>query len=364
VIDTVNDRHDQRYAMHHGDPRRPHVIVPGRDGFCRYEFLLLPGEANPGELVPFEFVRRLLEPYRPHVREEDVIRRTVYTFHALLAGRLQAGRCFLLGDAAHMMPPFAGAGLNTGVRDADNLAWKLAAVIAGQAGPRLLESYESERRPHSEAMVRLSVRLGRIMMTTSRRRARVRDAAIAAANLWPPSRRYLAQMRFRPQPDCLSGFALNEAPAERTRVTGRLLPQPTVLRADGRRALLDDVLGPGFSVLALGTAGAAAFGELEGRAWERLRPARVEVAPDDRSPARGAGWERVADLDGLLVRELAGQAGRLVLVRPDRYAAAVFRSAAAREVGEVLLALLGEPEAAQASRRRSAIQSAAGPAWR
>jgi 3-(3-hydroxy-phenyl)propionate hydroxylase len=61
----------------------------------------------------------------------EVVRRTVYTFHALLAERWRARRCFLLGDAAHMMPPFAGAGLNTGIRDADNLTWKLVMTLGG-----------------------------------------------------------------------------------------------------------------------------------------------------------------------------------------------------------------------------------------
>ena len=179
VIDTVNDRHDQRFAMHHGDPARPHVIVPGRDGCCRYEFLLLPGEAE--QEPSFEFVRTLLAPFRP-VEAREITRRTIYTFHALLAERWSVGRCFLLGDAAHMMPPFAGAGLNTGVRDADNLTWKLVMALRGSAGARLLETYEAERRPYAEAIIRLSVRLGKVMMTTSRLRGTIRDAGVASSS--------------------------------------------------------------------------------------------------------------------------------------------------------------------------------------
>ena len=64
-----------------------------------------------------------------------------------VARRFQDGRIFLLGDAAHLMPPNGGFGGNTGIHDAHNLAWKLALVLKGVAGPALLESYEAERRP-------------------------------------------------------------------------------------------------------------------------------------------------------------------------------------------------------------------------
>ncbi len=66
---------------------------------------------------------------------------------ALIADRFQAGRAFLVGDAAHVMPPAGGFGLNTGVQDAHNLAWKLALVLKGTADPALLDTYEAERRP-------------------------------------------------------------------------------------------------------------------------------------------------------------------------------------------------------------------------
>lgn len=107
VVDTVKDPHDERYGMHHGDPDRPRVIVPGRDGRCRYEFLLKAGEGEPGEAPPFELIRDLVAPYRT-LLPEQVERSVNYRFSALLADRMQERRCFLLGDAAHMMPPFAG----------------------------------------------------------------------------------------------------------------------------------------------------------------------------------------------------------------------------------------------------------------
>ena len=68
-----------------------------------------------------------------NIDDVDIVRRQVYDFHAIIADRFQDGRVFLAGDAAHMTPPFAGQGLNAGVRDAANLGWKLTAVAAGAA---------------------------------------------------------------------------------------------------------------------------------------------------------------------------------------------------------------------------------------
>lgn len=176
VADTVEDTHDERYGMHVGDPKRPHVIVPGLHGRCRYEFKLEPGEATAGTNPPFELVQRLVARYRT-LTPEQLERSVVYGFHAIIADALRAHRCFLLGDAAHMMPPFAGQGLNSGVRDAMNLSWKVASVVNGHANLHLLSTYESERRLNAQATIDLSVRLGEVVMTSSRRRALLRDPA-------------------------------------------------------------------------------------------------------------------------------------------------------------------------------------------
>ncbi len=89
----------------------------------------------------------------------EILRALVYTFNALMAERWREGRVLLAGDAAHMTPQFIGQGMNAGVRDAFNLAWKLDAVIRGQAGEALLDTYERERRPHAHAMIREAERM-------------------------------------------------------------------------------------------------------------------------------------------------------------------------------------------------------------
>lgn len=343
VVDTLGDPHDQRFGMHHGDPRRPHVIVAGRDGRCRYEFLLRPGECEPGDRPAFDLLRDVLRPYR-EITPDQVERAVAYRFHALLADRLGDRRCFLLGDAAHMMPPFAGQGLNSGMRDAANLCWKLAEVLAGQAGEALLDTYDQERRPHARAVIDLSVRLGRIVMTTDRRRAWLRDVAVGAAMRTRRGRRYLTEMRYRPTTRVSSG-AVVRLDGTTHPMVGAPLPQPRVLHGpDHRVTRLDDVLGPGWSLLGI---------DVPDDAWPGTGlPAttRVDVALDDRAPRRRPGRAGIADADGRLQQLCAGLAGQFVLVRPDRLVAAVFPPAQAERVSAALRTLYPTRHAEGASR--------------
>ncbi|WP_406163466.1 bifunctional 3-(3-hydroxy-phenyl)propionate/3-hydroxycinnamic acid hydroxylase [Streptomyces sp. NBC_00882] len=353
VVDTLDDPHDERYGMHVGDPDRPLVIVPGRAGRCRYEFRLRPGECAPGTAVPFGLVRDLLRPHRD-ITPEQVERSVAYTFHALLAERLRVGRCFLLGDAAHMMPPFAGQGLNSGVRDAANLCWKVADVLAGRATEALLDTYDTERRPHAQAMIDLSVRLGRVVMTTDHRRARLRDLCVRAALRSRRGRRYLTEMRYRPDTRVTTGaVAPTDGPGQA--LTGTLLQQPFVLHGPGYTSTrLDDPLGPGWSLLGIGlsdddwTAVAAAG----------LPDARyVDVVLGDRAPREHGGRAAVSDGDGALDAYLAPLPGHLLLVRPDRLIAAVFTPGQADHVARTLARFLPPPSVSQppTAIRRSVI---------
>lgn len=342
VVDTLGDHHDERYGMHYGVPDRPTVVVPGRDGRCRYEFLLHPGEGQPTGRPDLAMIARLLAPYR-EITQEQVERSTAYTFNGLVADRWRDGRCLLLGDAAHMMPPFAGQGLNSGLRDAANLAWKVEHVCRGWAGGSLLDTYEQERRPHAAEMVRFSERLGRVVMTTSRRRALVRDLAARTLLRVPAGRRYLTEMRFRPAAAQTGGLVFGDHP-----LVGRMIPQPQVLRAPRLRScLLDDVLGAGWAVLgvAVGELAWDRFGELVWRDLE-IPLTRIDVAGGDRLPRRRSGREAVADADGQLDAALSGAGHLLVLVKPDRYVAAVVdpdNITALNQLATALCAALGVP---------------------
>ena len=144
------------------DPARLATFVPSHGPHRRWELRINEGE-DPGDLARPERVWSLLAPWGVGPDEAELVRAVPYRFHAVVAERWRAGRVFLAGDAAHQMPPFMGQGLCSGVRDAVNLAWKLAAVVRGEAGEALLDTYETERRPHAEAVIELSIQAGRLL---------------------------------------------------------------------------------------------------------------------------------------------------------------------------------------------------------
>ncbi|MEU8798564.1 bifunctional 3-(3-hydroxy-phenyl)propionate/3-hydroxycinnamic acid hydroxylase [Spirillospora sp. NPDC048819] len=330
VADTLGDTHDQRYGMHHGRPERPTVIIPGRDGRCRYEFRLRPGEGAGGTRPDFELIQRLIAPYRT-IGPEQVERCTNYTFNAVVADRWRDGRCILLGDAAHMMPPFAGQGLNSGFRDAANLAWKIAEVWHGRASQTLLDTYEAERRPHATALVAFSERLGRIVMTTSPGRALLRDGLVRAMLRTARGRRYLTEMRFRPRAVHEAGLVVRTG-RDGEELAGRLLPQPLALVPPGLRPRrLDEVLGEGFALLGV---------DVPEKAWRALPQVwpfrRIDVALGERLPRPAEGRQAIADADGRLEAALAPARGRFLLIKPDRYIAAVFSADAHQQVADEL----------------------------
>jgi 3-(3-hydroxy-phenyl)propionate hydroxylase len=341
IVDVRNDPHDERFAMHHGDPRRPRVVVPGGDGRCRYEFLLHPEEASDRAVESFEFVAQLLALCgRTEVRPDDIVRRRVYAFHALVAERWRERRVFLLGDAAHMMPPFAGQGLNSGLRDAANLVWKLAAVSTGQLDAAALDSYERERRPDAAATVRYSTSRGRLMMTTGRARAAARDAAARAARVVGVLRRRMDRFPPKPYARHSEGLVIGDG------LAGAMLPQPRMLLGDGSEAPLDALLGDWFALLGVDLA-RGALGRLGSGVWDELGVARIDFSPGERHP-RGLA---VTEVEGWLSELLDRHRGEVVVVRPDRFILGSFRideeAAFVARWRELGLRTAGAPAAAQ-----------------
>jgi 2-polyprenyl-6-methoxyphenol hydroxylase-like FAD-dependent oxidoreductase len=162
------------------DPRRPTTAVSGGPGRRRWEFMRLPDERLE-ELGEESSAWKLLAPWDVHPGNAQLERHAVYTFAARVADRWQVARAFLAGDAAHQMPPFAGQGMCTGIRDAANLAWKLDLVLCERAGTTLLTTYDEERRPSAVAAVEFSIELGQVICVPDPEDAKARDDAMAAA---------------------------------------------------------------------------------------------------------------------------------------------------------------------------------------
>jgi 3-(3-hydroxy-phenyl)propionate hydroxylase len=166
VVDTFIDSEDAplpKVMTQVCDPARPTTFIP-RIGTLerRWEFFLHEGE-SPEEMQKPERIRALLRPWIDPERV-TIERTAVYTFRALIADRWRDGRLFLVGDAAHLMPPFMGQGMCSGARDAHNIAWKLDLVLRCLAAPDCLDTYEQERSPHVQVVTRMAVIAGQFIM--------------------------------------------------------------------------------------------------------------------------------------------------------------------------------------------------------
>ncbi len=286
VFDAIL-RHDvglPDYTVQHCDPRRPMTSCYVTGARRRWEIMLMPGD-DPAWIARPENVWPMLSRW---IRPEDATleRSVVYTFHAVLAHGWRRGRLLIAGDAAHQTPPFLGQGLCAGMRDAANLAWKLAAVIRDGAPDTLLDTYESERRPHARAFIELAVRLGEVIQATTPEAVARRDREFASGT----------RIFEFPAPGLGPGWR------EAVEPCGAIFPQPRL--GDGR--WLDEAIGDRFAVIGL----PAAIPSLES-GLTRLAPARrPAVIRADDTLTQAAAW--------LSERRL-----HAILLRPDRYIAAV-----------------------------------------
>jgi 3-(3-hydroxy-phenyl)propionate hydroxylase len=344
VVDAIVNATDPfpmwNYQVCH--PARPTTFVHGRGPHLRWEFKLRRDE-TPEEVLRPERTRDLIRrASRVGIDPDDINiqRSAVYTFHATIAQQWQQGRVFLMGDAAHQMPPFLGQGACAGWRDAMNLAWKLQMVLQDRAPASLLASYEVERRPHVQTIIQRVISFGSIIQTTNRAQAWVRDRVLALQALVgraaPPADAIVPPLTG----GVLAGPAVQSKPQKRgggntARVRGTLMPQRPVTLPDGRVVLLDEVLGPGFALVAYdctpwdtrASDALAHFSQLGGKA--------VCVAPPDAAQTTAPGGVR--DHTGALQQWFSSQSLQVALVRPDRY---IFGTGAVADVPALMQQLL------------------------
>ena len=302
VVDVATDADLGQWEGVHQvcDPVRAGTYMRIGQARYRWEFQLLAGE-TAWEFGTLEALRPLIAPWAGSVSDSELnlLRVAEYTFRAQVADRWRRGNIFILGDAAHLTPPFIGQGMGAGIRDAANLVWKLAAVHRGTMAADVLDSYEQERKPHTRQMIRLALGVGWAMTGGGR----VGDAA---RRLVLPRLRFIPGMRRRivdSTTPALHSTALAGKSHLPRRLGGRLCPNP--LLGDGRR--LDDVLGAGFALITMVRPTAADEAALRRRGVVVLTPQPGEVL---------ATWLR------------RGHANAAV-VRPDRTVARAGRDVAA-----------------------------------
>jgi 2-polyprenyl-6-methoxyphenol hydroxylase-like FAD-dependent oxidoreductase len=304
VVDVIP--HEQRVweppSWQLCDPVRPTTIVPGGPGRRRWEFMLLPGESKE-EISQPETVWRLLEPWNINQTNATLERHTVYTFRAQWAENWRKGRFLLAGDAAHLMPPFAGQGMCSGLRDVMNLSWKLDLVLAGKARDALLDAYTSERLPNIQHFINFSVELGKVICVADPQAAEARDQAMLAARTDP------AMVTPTAPPPPLGPGILHKDDAQ----AGKLFIQGKV-SYQGHTGLFDDVVGPGWSILST-QANPSQLLSSEQIAFLHLLGTNLLQISSSEQP----GEEAVCDLEGVYQTYLNKAGLQAVIVRPDFY---------------------------------------------
>jgi 3-(3-hydroxy-phenyl)propionate hydroxylase len=335
VLDAVDYDNEERDSIAYCDHARPAISLPGPERTRRWEFLVHPHERAEDFLEEAK-IRDLLAGLGAS-SSTNIVRRTVYTFHARIAERWQEGRVFLIGDAVHLTPPYAGQGMNSGQRDALNFAWKAAAVVAGRLPPAALASYEPERRDHAWQLIRMALQIGRVMVPRNWLHTWGQVAFFRLIGVIPALRDYVLQMRFKPKPRIADGLMVPDGETPRRTRVGRMFPQPLVTRADGSEVLLDDVIGPRFALVAWGADPEAALAGLADPLWQRLDAHRIAILP------AGAPSQDVAGVDAVVRADepVPLGDGEIVLLRPDRYAAGVFSAAGEAAFSEAFRRVAG-----------------------
>jgi 3-(3-hydroxy-phenyl)propionate hydroxylase len=312
VIDFAEFPDQSPFSRFFCDPRRPFNSILMPYGGRRIEFMLMDGDDREA-IKSLASIERLVKRHTPYADVKlKVVRSAVYGYSARVAERLQKHRAFLLGDAAHVMPPFGSSGMNTGARDANNLCWKIALVLNNFAGADILDSYDPERRPQIEAVVKYSVLVGRLANIRSWPLAMVRDAFFAAANLIPSVRRYFREMRYMPKPGIERGLIV--AHRGRSSLVGRVFPRLTLREGDAEPDF-DELCGQGFALIGIDVDQNALRKVSQLPIWMKIKPAVLNV----RLSVGGGGFALGDDREKTL---LVPHAGEIVIVRPDRYTAA------------------------------------------
>jgi 2-polyprenyl-6-methoxyphenol hydroxylase-like FAD-dependent oxidoreductase len=288
------------------DPQRPTSVISGGPGRRRWEFMALPGERTE-DLDREDMAWELLAPWDVTPDNATLERHTVYRFHARWAEQWQRGHVLLAGDAAHQMPPFAGQGMCSGLRDAANLAWKLDAVLDGRAPDSLLRQYEREREANVRTLIEFSMSLGQVICVTDPAEATARDEVMLAARSTPDEITVPP-----PLPGVTTGVIAQDDP-----LAGTLFVQGR-LAGDEGPALTDDIVGSGWRLFVRAPDGRGASEPSDPGTRAAIETLEATVVPVDDA----------ADVDGVYRTYFDDNGVLAVLQRPDFYVFGAARSAA------------------------------------
>ena len=315
-------------------------------------------EKTPERVIPR--VRALLGPDAKFELEWV----SVYTFSCVRMDHFRHGRVLFAGDAAHGVSPFGARGANSGVQDAENLAWKLAYVLAGRAPDSLLDSYASEREFAADENIRHSTRSTDFITPKSAVSRTFRDAVLTLARDHGFARQLVNSGRLS-VPAVLHASPLNTADGDGEAFAGAMVPgaacaDAPVCSMSGEPWLLSR-LGDQFVALIFGAP--AGLDAATRRALQALQqgaaPLRLVFVTDAAIAASADPWPGatvVRDVEGLAARRYDARAGTCYLIRPDQHVCARWRTVDAARVGAALDRAIG-----QAGQGRPAVAPAPKP---
>jgi 2-polyprenyl-6-methoxyphenol hydroxylase-like FAD-dependent oxidoreductase len=296
------------------DPRRPTTVVSGGPGRRRWEFMRLESE-SVDELNNEEFAWRLLEPWNVTKDNARLERHAVYRFQALWAENWRDKRLFVAGDAAHQMPPFAGQGMCSGLRDAANLAWKLDLVFSLGVPDTVLDSYTPERRAHVQNAIAMSRALGEVICATDPTAVAQRDEFMLGAGGDPAQ--VLPPM---PPPSLPDGLLQGATSSSHAPPVGTLSFQTNVASAQ-RTGRFDEIIGTGFVLASIGdlreVLGSGRLKALDALGARLVRIINADSEIDD--VPHDDVTTVVRDIDGRYLAYLTQEGLEAVLIRPDFY---------------------------------------------
>jgi 2-polyprenyl-6-methoxyphenol hydroxylase-like FAD-dependent oxidoreductase len=280
------------------DPARPTSMFRRLGRYhVRWEMMLLPGETAQ-ELTRAERVWELLSRWvTPN--DGEIVRSAVYTFRSGVAEHWRRGAILLAGDAAHLMPPFLGQGMCSGMRDAMALTWRLLALLQGKLSAAVLDSYEMERRQHVEGVIARAVALGKVVCITDPKKAAERDKQFLSGQP-PPLPEF---------PRLVVGL-LHRDQRKPSPARGDLCLQGRV-RIAGRVGRFDDIVGRGWLVLSLSERVEQLLSDQQQQFLRRLGARFICVGS---SPGND-----VFDVDGSYQQYFVALGAQAVVVRPDFY---------------------------------------------
>jgi 2-polyprenyl-6-methoxyphenol hydroxylase-like FAD-dependent oxidoreductase len=300
-------------------PDGPVVVLPMRDGRMRFLAEVREAPGTPMNMHPTQDeLQAVIDRRIGGIRVVRSHWLTSFEIHHARVPAYRWGRVFLAGDAAHIHSPAGGQGMNTGMQDAFNLAWKLAAVINGDAGDALLDSYDAERVPVAEQVITFTNRLTKAG-TLSGTPRRIRDIVIRMVSRVPAARRVMADnaeevnINYRKSPLAVGSRPRHAKVAAGDHVPHMLDPE---LHKQLRAACGPDNTGHTVLTVAAGQLAPAAGGPGQ---------TQVLVTASETEPATPvAGYDTViADPKGVVAHRLGLKNGGRVVIRPDGYLGAV-----------------------------------------